>query len=161
MKFTLILSSTSMFPAFFNGSVCLLDLPSGAERLKVYTRKKKKNSSLSILERTSEQVLMTECHTVFRCRYNNLFMSSLQYHWNQTMCCCLSGCVWTEMHHEPSESFTTCRSFGACTLAVPHLALRGTLKMTWLGPGESSSTSTRAMNSSAGPSSPKAKQLVG
>lgn len=45
----------------------------------------------------------------------------------------------------------TCKSFGACILAVPALARRGILFITLLGPGLSTSTSTLAKNSSAGP----------
>lgn len=45
----------------------------------------------------------------------------------------------------------TCKSFGACILAVPALARRGMLLITLLGPGLSNSTSTLAKNSSAGP----------
>lgn len=35
VRITLSFSCTSMFPAFFNGSVCWLDLPSGADKLTV------------------------------------------------------------------------------------------------------------------------------
>lgn len=56
--------------------------------------------------------------------------------------------------------FNTCRSFGAWTLAVPDLALRGILWITWLGPGESTSISTRALYSSAKPSSSVNQELL-
>lgn len=35
VRITLSFSCTSMFPAFFNGSICWLDLPSGADKLTV------------------------------------------------------------------------------------------------------------------------------
>lgn len=53
-----------------------------------------------------------------------------------------------------NKTWPTWRSFGAWTLAVPDRALRGILLITWQGPGESTSMSTRALYSSAGPSSP-------
>lgn len=56
--------------------------------------------------------------------------------------------------------FNTCRSFGAWTLAVPDLALRGILWITWLGPGESTSISTRALYSSAKSSSSVNQELL-
>lgn len=66
---------------------------------------------------------------------------------------------WQEYTQTHSISFlhgglATCRSLGAWTLAIPDLALRGILLITWLGPGQSTSMSTRALYSSAGPSSP-------
>lgn len=163
-----------MLPAFFNGNVWLADFPHGVWRQTVckdqlQTNKqctiqiKLQNSFMKSSQPKSSNALDVQLSDVpeqKHCKDITWVLTNTpdsQYHLIRPVSI---RCIRQKKKKKKAESsfdkvqLLTCRSLGAWTLAVPDLALRATLWITRLGPGLSTSISTRALNSSGGPNSP-------
>lgn len=157
-----------MLPAFFNGKVWLADCPSGDWRQTVCKDQLQANKLCTIhinlhnnIMKTSQpkgsKALDVDLNWITsRARTQEIHYMNTDRHVMPSISLNKGGqfCHVEKAGSNCLLQLLTCRSLGAWTLAVPDLALRATLWITRLGPGLSTSISTRALNSSGGPNSP-------